>query len=113
MAYSLELRKNENTYSATRAEAEKIIKRAKPGSLFYVAIRTDLRFNGDEEKYFRDAGASYVSISKSEALRLAADLLSEVMEERGARLPIRSYVRDGYKRGSTTEKCWRTIYWIG
>ena len=113
MNFSLELRRNENIYKATRAEAEKIIKAAKSGASFNLSIRMDLPIEGDDEHYFRDGGATYLPISKKEALRLTRDLLSDVMESRGARLRIRSYEIEKYKRSLSMEKRWVTCYWIG
>jgi hypothetical protein len=104
---------NEKTYHATREEAQKIIKAAKAGSTFSVSIRMDLPIEGDSEHVFRDGGASYLTISRKEALRLARDLVSEILESRGARLKIRSYERESYRKGSSLEKHSVTCYWIG
>jgi hypothetical protein len=106
-------RKNEKTYKATREEARKILKAAKVGATFNVSIRVDLAIENDPEHIFRDGGFSSVSVSKKEALRLADALLSETMEQKGARLPIRSYDRESYQRGTSLEKRWVTSYWIG
>ena len=104
---------NEKTYNATREEAQKIIKAAKAGSTFNVSIRMDLPIEGDAEHVFRDGGASYLPISRKEALRLARDLVSETLESRGARLRIRCYDVEKYQRGVSLQKRFVTSYWIG
>lgn len=106
-------RTNDRKFKATRAEAQKILKAAKAGSTFNVSIRIDLPIEGDDEHVFQDGGASYLPVSKKEAVRLASDLLSEMLESRGGRLPIRCYDREAYKRGSSLEKRIITSYWIG
>jgi hypothetical protein len=106
-------KRNEKTYRATREEARKVLKAAKTGATFNVSIRVDLAIENDQEHVFRDGGFSSVSVSKKEALRLADSLLSEAMEQKGARLPIRSYEREKYARGTSLAKQWVTSYWIG
>jgi hypothetical protein len=109
-------RDNEVTLIATRDQARALIKRAKTGATFNVSVRVDLPIEGDPDHIFRDAGASYVGVSRAEMLRLIDSLLSEVMEEKGARLRIRYYDRMTYKRGKmghVGKDVKVTSYWIG
>jgi hypothetical protein len=104
--------RNENTYHATRAEAEKLIKSAKAGSQFNLSVRVDLQIADDPDHIYPDGGASYMPLSKKEALRLVNSLLSETMEkEKNARLRIRTYERESYSSKQGTRMV--TIYWIG
>lgn len=107
--------KNEQIYNATREEAQKIIKAAKAGATFNVSIRMDLPIEGQEGHCFRDGGASYLPLSKKEALRLIHDLVSDTLEERGARLRIRTYEREDrrYRGGEPNGTRTVTSYWIG
>lgn len=103
---------NEKTYHATRAEAEKLIKSAKAGAQFNLSVRVDLRIADKPDHVYPDGGATYVPLSKAEALRLVRALLSENMEqEKNARLRVRTYERESYsfKRGTRMV----TVYWIG
>lgn len=106
-------RREEKNYKATRAEARKLIRAAKTGATLNVSIRIDLAIENDPEHVFRDGGFSSVAVSKKEALRLVDSLLSETMEAKGARLPLRSYDREAYQRGTSLAKRWVTSYWIG
>jgi hypothetical protein len=109
-------KENEQKFQATRAEAEKIIKSAKTGATFNVSIRIDLPIEGKPDRIFPDAGASYIGVSKKEALRLVRDLMSETLEAKGARLPIRCYDRESYRPsrgGEPMGKRMVTSYWIG
>jgi len=103
----------EKTYHATCEEAQKIIRSAKTGSTFNVSIRIDLPIEGNEGHVFRDGGSSYLPVSRKDALRLARELVSEILEGRGARLPIRTYERERYKRSGSMETHMVTSYWIG
>lgn len=103
---------NEKTYNATRAEAEKLIKSAKAGAQFNLSVRVDLRIEGDPDHVYPSGGASYMPLSKAEALRLVNSLLSETMEkEKNARLRIRTYERESWKNKHGNRII--TIYWIG
>lgn len=103
---------NEKTYEATRAEAERLIKSAKAGAQFNLSVRVDLRIADKPDHVYPDGGATYIPLSKAEALRLVKALLSEHMEqEKNARLRLRTYERESYsgKQGMRTI----TVYWIG
>jgi hypothetical protein len=109
-------RYNEVTLTATREQAQAIIKRAKGGSTFNVSISMDLLVEGKPDHVFRDGGASYLSVSKAEMLRLIDSLLSETMEAKGARLRLRHYDRMSWKRGKpghAGKDVLVTSYWIG
>jgi hypothetical protein len=85
----MDLHKTED-FKLTTAEAIAKIKRAKTGSRFAVSIVADAPIAGDDSKVFLSCLHSYLSISKNEALRLAGSLLTESIENRGGRIPMRT-----------------------
>lgn len=89
----------------TRAEALAMLKRAPSGSRFLVAVRAELPIVDNPTKIF--PGFACVSVSRAEAIRIADSLLSETLEQRGARLSIRVSTRESEVIGS------RTYYHIG
>lgn len=79
--------KTETLY-LTREEAARIIKRAPyKSSKFCVSIRLDGN-TADGKRYVPDALASYARLSRTEALRLCADLLDVHGETRGLRITL-------------------------
>lgn len=71
----------------TRADALAMLKRAPSGSRFLVAVRAELPIVDNPTRCF--PGFACVSVSRAEAIKVANDLLSETLEQRGARLSIR------------------------
>lgn len=90
----------------TRAEALAMLKRAPTGSRFLVVVHAELPIvDTVPTKIF--PGFACVSVSRAEAIRVADSLLSETLEQRGARLSIRVSTRESEVIGS------RTYYHIG
>lgn len=69
----------------TTKQAIRIVKKAQRVK-FLLNIR--LNANTDKGTYFEDQCASYVEISKKDALRIVSNMLSEIIEERGGRITI-------------------------
>ncbi len=94
----------------TRVEAQAFIRRQPSGTEYVVSIRIDAPLDGEEKTYLPDALASYVDVSRNEAVRLVHRLLFDALEARGARLPVRLDIDDyGVSSG---RKPSRTV-WIG
>lgn len=70
----------------TTAEAVRMVKRAPKGTRFSIHIRTDLPVADEPNRYFPKGGAHYLNLSRSDALRLAQNLLSSILEAKGARM---------------------------
>lgn len=86
----------------TTAEAVAFIKAAKRGSDFALSIRNDAPIPSEPGRCFSGALCGYMTITRPQALRLAASLLSPTLEGRGARLPVR-----------VTSYSDKLTYWIG
>lgn len=95
---------NDIEHLFTRVEAANFMSRAPVGTRFAVSIRIDLPCG--EDKFFRDAGATYVNLSRKDAKKICLELMSDTLEERGARIPVRVH---SYK--VLDEE--RVTYWIG
>lgn len=90
----------------TRKEAANFIVRAPVGARFAVSIRVDLPVGENGETHFRDAGATYVNVSRSQAKRIVLDITSAILEEKGARIPMHTNSYDLLDKK-------RITYWIG
>jgi hypothetical protein len=74
----------------TTAEAIATIKKAPRGrSDFALHIRADAPIAGKDDRIFAHGLSGHINLSRPEALKLVGDLLSEGLEARGARIPIR------------------------
>jgi hypothetical protein len=88
-------------------EACAMIRKAKSGVKFHLHLRFDLKIEGDPGNVYSGAGGGYVTISRKEALRIVKEMISERLEEKGARVSLTV-------RSSTCEILGtRTRYWIG
>lgn len=95
----------------TTEEAIELVKRSErvKGSRFAVYVRLDAHIENAPDHVFPDGCSSYVSLSKSEALRLVSNTLSPVLEKRGGRIRITEHRSD-----NTALKMADTVtYWIG
>lgn len=94
-------------YTLKRAEAVAMIKRAPAGVTFRMHVDKDLPIENAPGKIFANAGHTYVTLTRKDAMRIADGLFGQHLEMRGARLRlvVREYAMfDGRKRVS---------YWIG
>lgn len=74
----------------TTKEAIEFVKRVDRtnSGLFCVSIRLDARIVDSEASVFPDCLASYLEISRRQALRVVSNLLSPTIEARGGRITI-------------------------
>lgn len=84
-------------YELTSAEAVAKIKAQPRGTIFYAHIRERAAVAGEPDRQFSHAFSAAVKLTRAAALKLAADLLSKPMEERGARIPSSLYQRGDYR----------------
>lgn len=108
--------KNEQRLQLTTEEAKKLIRNAPNGSSFNLTVRIDLPIADKPDRIFPDAGATWLKLSRADALELVSKLLPDVLQERGARIPIRSYQDDRTRFNRKTRE-WndgtRHVFWIG
>jgi hypothetical protein len=83
-------------------EAVRLVKRIPAGSKIYLHVWLDLPIEGEPDKLIPCGGSTSVELSRKEALRVAQELLTPLMEERGARVRIAVHPCHNY-----------TAYWIG
>ena len=97
----------------TTAEAVEEVKKAirrKARTKFLVRVRVDLPLKDKENHAFRDGGSSFVRIDSKQAVNLVSNLMSETLEERGARIPV-SITEESWELVGKVEK--RINFWIG
>jgi hypothetical protein len=107
---------NEQRHILKTEEAKKLIRNAPNGATFNLHIRVDLPIEGREDYVFTKGGSSWLKLSRSEAMRIVSSLVSEDLEKKGARVPIRTYEDTRLKRNMKTreyENAVRHVYWIG
>ncbi len=88
-----------------------LVKRAErlKGTKFAVRLLYDAPIEGEPGRVFPAGLHSYIVVSKADALRIVAGLVSPGLEARGARIPItQSDFTPSYAGASTS-----TTYWIG
>jgi hypothetical protein len=90
----------------TRAEAEKAVARAPAGTRFNLHVRIDAPIQNEENRYFERGICAGLSISRNDALKIIRDGLSDVLEARGARIPLSIHTYDLCGKA-------RVSYWIG
>ena len=80
----------DESLTCTRADAEALIKReARKGAAFAIRSNVELPIDGEEGRCF--PGMAYITVNARQAVKVAHDLLGEVLERRGARLRIHLY----------------------
>jgi len=72
----------------TADQARRRIKRQPAGTHFAVHLRSDAPIEGDPGKVFPDGCSCSLVISKKQALKLPAQMLHKVLEDRGGRLRV-------------------------
>ncbi len=72
----------------TTTQAVTAIRTAPTGSRFALHVRADLPVAGAPGHVFAGAGATYLNISRNDALKVVKGLVSPALEARGARIPI-------------------------
>ncbi|QRE00454.1 hypothetical protein [Burkholderia phage BCSR52] len=92
----------------TAEEAEAFIKRAPAGTEFCLSVRLDAAIADKPGHVYPDAIATYLSLSRAQALHIAASGLRDSMEEKNARFTMYSASRFDYRRD---RKSW--TLWIG
>lgn len=97
---------NEKRFKLTTAEAVAFIRRQPARTRFNLSVRIDAPLVDSEDEYFRDACASYMPLTRPDAIRLVGSILTDTLEGRGGRIPVRTY--DSTIAGET-----RNVVWIG
>lgn len=97
---------SEIKHKLTTKEAVAFVKKAPAGVRFALHAGVSLPVVSNDTHIFY--GSTYVNISRKDALRIVEDLVSEVWEACGARVPITVRTYTGQFSGTTT-----TTYWIG
>ncbi len=72
----------------TTAQAVTAIRTAPTGSRFALHVRVDLPVVGKPDHVYADAGSHGLSLSRNDALKIVKNLMSETLENKGARIPI-------------------------
>jgi hypothetical protein len=107
---------NEQRFLLKTAEAKKLIHNAPSGAVFNLHIRVDLPVCDKEDHVFPRGGAAWLKLSRTDAMYLVSTLMSDELEAKGARLPIRTYQDTRLRRNRKTcqlEDAVRHVYWIG
>lgn len=90
----------------TTQSAIDLIKKAPKGSFFALHVRVDAPMEGKEDRVFRDGCATYLMLTRRQALKMVTDMLTNTLESMGGRIPITTSQGIGSMANETT-------YWIG
>lgn len=109
------MKQKKTEHKLTREEAIAMLRRAGTGCTYHVSIRVNLPIEGDPEHVFDNGGASYVNLSKKEAIKLVGDLMTDAIEKKGGRIPIRTYEgnQNCYWGARSIGERHVTSFWIG
>lgn len=101
--------RTEIVHLLTTEQAVALVKKVDRENLgkFALSIRQDAQIVGEDGKYFQGALATYLPVSRKQALGIVKSLLSATLEARGARITIREVSFPG-----AVGDC-RPTYWIG
>lgn len=90
----------------TRDEAVKLVKKVTQHSCgtFCLHVRLDAPVIGETGVYFPDGCATYLRLSRAQALSVVKDMLSPTLEGRGARIKVTKSTYPGSDKPT---------YWIG
>ena len=78
----------DETFKFTRADAVAFIKRQPAGTSFALSIRNDAPVADSETQCYPLGLSTWLNISRAQMLTLAGRMLSETMENKGARIPF-------------------------
>lgn len=88
----------------TTVEALQFLRRAPKGSKFALSVRLDAVIEDNDNQVFPDGCATWLNLSRTEALAIAGRMLSSTLEAKGGRIPMRT-TRSSFDLATT--------FWLG
>lgn len=77
----------DESVTLTTADAMRLARNVSGKVRFQVRVDASLPIEGEPEKYF--PGATYLSVSRADFLKVLGDICGEVLERRGGRIGLR------------------------